>query len=173
MTESSEDLQYIVDQFERTLNKTALKLILVRKKYFYSKKGPRKSCEKVRVSGEEMEDVNKFKYLEVSVIEDGSIEEAVNQRLNKGRKACVTKGKLWKENMISRELKKDLLEKVVIPTGVHGSEAWLLNTQKRRKIEMFEMMCLRSIWGIRTCGRVRNYLIRERCGGEICVIEKM
>ena len=51
MTESSEDLQYIVDQFERTLNKTALKLILVRKKYFYSKKGPRKSCEKVRVSG--------------------------------------------------------------------------------------------------------------------------
>ena len=72
--------------------------------------------------------------------------------------------KLWKENMIFREVKRELYERVVIPTVVYGSETWSLSAQERRKIEVFEMMCLRNICGLRRVNRVRNALIRERCG---------
>ena len=63
---------------------------------------------------------------------------------------------LWKENMISREVKQGLYERVRIPTLVYGSVMWSLGVQERRKIEVFEMMCLRNICGIKRVDRVRN-----------------
>ena len=39
---------------------------------------------------------------------------------------------------------------------------WSLSAQERRKTEVFEMMCLRNICGIRRVGRVRNAIMRER-----------
>ena len=66
--------------------------------------------------------------------------------------------------MISREVKRELYERVVIPTVVYGSETWLLSAQERRKLQVFEMMCLSNICGIRRVDRVRNAIIRERCG---------
>ena len=57
--------------------------------------------------------------------------------------------KLWKENVISREVKRELYERVVIPSVDYGSGTWSLSAEERRKIELFEMMCLRNICGIR------------------------
>ena len=79
-----------------------------------------------------------------------------------GRKVWGTMANLWKENMISRELKREVYERVVIPTMVYGSETWSLSAQERRKIEVFEMMCLRNIYGIRRVDRVRNAIIKRR-----------
>ena len=73
--------------------------------------------------------------------------------------------KLWKENIISREVKRELYERVVIPTVVYGSEKGSLSAQERRKVGVFEMMCLRNICGIR---RVRNAIIREVRVGVEC-----
>ena len=70
--------------------------------------------------------------------------------------------KVMEENMISRKVKRELYGKVVIPTVVYGSETWSLSAQERRKVEVFEMMCLRNIYGIRSVDRVRNAIIRER-----------
>ena len=50
---------------------------------------------------------------------------------------------------------------MMIPTAVYGSETWSLGAQVRRKIEVFEVMCLRSIRGIKRVDKVRNFLIRE------------
>ena len=55
---------------------------------------------------------------------------------------------------------------------------WEVKTGKRtevgvrRKIEVFEMMCLRNIIGIRRVDRVRNAIIRERCGCELSVLKE-
>ena len=69
--------------------------------------------------------------------------------------------KLWKENIIFREVKRELYERVVIPTVVYGSDTWALSGQVRRKMEVCEMMCLRNICGIRRVNRVRKTIIRE------------
>ena len=44
---------------------------------------------------------------------------------------------------------------------------------RRRKIEVFEMMCLSNISRIRRVDRVRNAIIRERCRCELSVLERI
>ena len=66
------------------------------------------SCEKVRVSGEEIQQVDKFNYLELMIRTDGDMEEEVAHRVLEGRKVWETMAKLWRENMIFREVKRVL-----------------------------------------------------------------
>ena len=80
--------------------------------------------------------------------------------------------KLWKGNMISREIKRELFEMVAIPTVVYASETWSLSAQEKRNIEVFEM-CLKHIYGIRRVDSARNAIIRERCGCELSVRERI
>ena len=44
---------------------------------------------------------------------------------------------------------------------------------REEKIEVFEMMCLRNICGIRRVDRVRNAIIKERCGCELSVLQRI
>ena len=48
---------------------------------------------------------------------------------------------------------------------VYGSE--------RKKIEGFEIMCLRNIWGIRRVYRIRNLLTREKRGYQFSVLDRI
>ena len=73
--------------------------------------------------------------------------------------------------MISKEVKRELYENVVKQTVIYDSETWSLSTQERRKIEIFEMTCLRNICGIGRADRLRNSLITERYGCELSVLE--
>ena len=54
------------------------------------------SCEEVRVNGEELQDVGKFKYLGVMISTDGGIGEEVAHRVLEARKVWGTMAKLWK-----------------------------------------------------------------------------
>ena len=72
-------------------------------------------------------------------------------------------------NMISREVKRELYERVVMPTVVYGWETWAFNAQERRKIEV----CLRNTCGIRRVDRVRNAIIKERCRCEWSLLERI
>ena len=47
---------------------------------------------------------------------------------------------------------------------VYGSETWSLRAQESRKIEGFEMMCLRNICDIRRVNKVRNTIIKRGAG---------
>ena len=112
------------------------------------KKGQRESCEKVRMSGKKKKGVDKFKYLVMIITVGGEIGEEVAHRVLEGRMVWGTKAKFWK-NLICRELKRELYNRVVIPTKVYGSKMWPLSAEDKRRIEVLEMMCLRSICGIR------------------------
>ena len=53
--------------------------------------------------------------------------------------------------------KKCLYEGVIIvPTALYGAEAWGMRRAERRKVNVLEMKCLRSLVGVSRRGRVRN-----------------
>ena len=56
---------------------------------------------------------------------------------------------------------------------VYGSEKWSLSVQQRRKLEVFEKMCLRSICGIRRVNRMKNLQMRKRFWCELSVLERV
>ena len=53
---------------------------------------------------------------------------------------------LWKENIISKAVKKEFYERVVIPTAVNSPETWSLREQKRRNTEVFNGVFKKYKW---------------------------
>ena len=134
VAETREHVQHIASEYKRVCDSMGLKSNVGKSKVLMVKRDQMGSCEKVRVSGEEMQKVDKFNYLGATISTDGGMEEEVAHTVAEGRMVWGTMAKLWKENMISREVKRELKERVVIPTVVYGSETWSLSADERRKI---------------------------------------
>ena len=63
--------------------------------------------------------------------------------------------------------KKCLYEEVIAPTALHRAEAWGMRSAERRKVNVLEMKCLRSLVGVSRMDRVRNEEVRRRAGIEM------
>ena len=62
--------------------------------------------------------------------------------------------------------KKCLYDGVIVPTALYGAEAWGIRSAERRKVNVLEMKCLRSLVGASRMDRVRNEEVRIRAGIE-------
>ena len=62
--------------------------------------------------------------------------------------------------------KKYLYEGVIVLTVLYRAEAWDLRSAERRKVNVLEMKCLRSLVGVSRMDRVRNEEVRRRAGIE-------
>ena len=62
--------------------------------------------------------------------------------------------------------KKCLYEGAIVPTALYGAEAWGMRSAERRKVNVLEMKCLRSLVGVSRIDRVRNEQVRRRAGIE-------
>ena len=67
---------------------------------------------------------------------------------------------------LGRKAKKCLYERVIVPTALCGAEAWGMRSDERRKVNVLEMKCLRSLVGVSRMDRVRNEEVRWRAGIE-------
>ena len=62
--------------------------------------------------------------------------------------------------------KKCLYEGVIAPTALYGAKEWGMRSAERRKVNVLEMKCLRSLVGVSRMDRVRNEDMRRRAGIE-------
>ena len=60
--------------------------------------------------------------------------------------------------------KKCLYEGVIVSTALYGAEAWGMRSTERRKVNVIEMKCLRSLVGVSRMDRVRNEEVLRRAG---------
>ena len=65
------------------------------------------------------------------------------------------------------QAEKCLYEGEIVPTALYGAEAWGMRSAKRRKVNVLEMKCLRSLVGVSRMDRVRNEEVRRRAGIEM------
>ena len=62
--------------------------------------------------------------------------------------------------------KKCEYEGVIVPTTLYGAEEWGMRSAERKKVNVLEMKCLRSLVGVSQMDRVRNEEVRRRAGIE-------
>ena len=63
--------------------------------------------------------------------------------------------------------RKCLYEGITGPTALYGAEAWGMRSAEGRKVNVLEMMCLRSLVAVTLIDRVRNEEVRSRTEVEI------
>ena len=118
----------------------------------------------VILNGEPLEEVDCFKYLGLQVPADGGCESDVVLRMNEGFRAWGALKSVLSNKGLGIKAKKCLYEGIIVPTALYGVEAWGMRRAERRKVNVLEMKCLRSLVGVSRMDRVRNEEVCRRPG---------
>ena len=71
---------------------------------------------------------------------------------------------VWADHGIPRKLKADLMKALVWPIATFGCEAWTLKKNDERRIEAFEMFCIRRLLRVSWIDRRTNEWCLEKLG---------
>ena len=93
---------------------------------------------------------------------DGECERDVVHTMNEGYRAWGALKNVLSNRRLGIEAKKCLYEGVIIPTALHRAEAWGIRSAERRKVNVLEKKCLRSLVGVSRMDRVRNEEVHRR-----------
>ena len=107
-----------------------------------------------------------FKYLGSQVEADGGCERDVVHRMNEGYRAWGALKSVLRNRGLGIKAKRCLYEGVIVPTALYGAEACGMRSAERRKVNVLEMKCLRSLVGVSQMERVRNEEVCRRAGIE-------
>ena len=114
------------------------------------------------LNGEPLEEVDCFKYLGSQVAADGGCKRDVVHRMNDGYRVWRVLKSVLSNRGLGIKDKKCLYEGVIVPTASYGAEVWGMRSVERRKVNVLEMKCLRSLVGVSRMDRVRNGEVRRR-----------
>ena len=74
--------------------------------------------------------------------------------------------KLLSNRGLGIKAKKSLNDGVIVPTQLYGADAWGMRSAERRKVNVLEMKCFRSLVGVSRMDRVWNEKVRRSTGIE-------
>ena len=173
VAESEEDLQKLVTEFERVCTRRKLKVNVAKSKVMRSTRANDRAETRISMNGEQLEEVDSFKYLGSHVTKAGTVDEEVKYRVKEASKCMGGMKSVMSNRALGMSAKRRLYEGVVVPTAVYGAETWNMKEADRRRLDVFEMRCLRSMVGVSRLDRVRNEEVRRRAGVERKLSEKV
>ena len=106
-------------------------------------------------------------YLRSQVVADEGCEMDVVHRMNEWYRAWGALKSVLSNRGLGIKAKKCLYEGVIVPTALYGAEAWGMRSAERRKSNVLEIKCLRSLVVVSRMDRVRNEEVRRRAGLEM------
>lgn len=118
------------------------------------------TCANITMNGEQLEEVNSFKYLGAILSKDGTCTAEVNSRIAAATAAMASLTHIWKSDM-SFQIKYKLYRSLVISTFLYGCETWTLHAETERRIQAFEHKCLRRLLRISYKDHKTNDFVRS------------
>uniref|UniRef100_A0A8C8DHP6 ribonuclease H n=1 Tax=Oryzias sinensis TaxID=183150 RepID=A0A8C8DHP6_9TELE len=164
VADSEESLARLVEEFGRVCDRRKLRVNVEKSKVMRCTRVKGERRLNVALNGELLEEVECFQYLGSCVCVDGGIGGEVEFRMNEVRKIWGGMKRVFECRSLGKDAKRRLYEGVVVPAALYGAETWSLKVAEKRKLNVVEMRCLRSMCGVTRMDRVRNEVIRERTG---------
>ena len=122
VADSEEKLQKLVTEFDRVCERRKLRVNVSKSKVMCCSRREDGVRMNVRLKGELLEEVDKFKYLGAIISKGGEVAEDVAFRVGEARKTAGVLSGLWKNGQLGMEAKRRLYEGVVVPTALYGAE---------------------------------------------------
>ena len=163
VADTEEKLARLVREFARVCGRRKLKVNVGKSKVMKCTREARGRLV-VRMNGEELEEVESFKYLGSTVAADGGVGTEVRVRVKEAGKVLGGLNRLFECKALGMGVKKMLYEGIVVPTALYGAETWNMGVADKKRLNVMEMRCLRSMCGVTRMDRVRNEEVRRRTG---------
>ena len=93
------------------------------------------------------ENVEKFRYLGVTVTNTNDIREVVKRRINMGNACYYSLEKIVSSRLLSEKLKVKAYKIIILPDVSYGCETWSLTLREEHGLSVFENKVLRKIFG--------------------------
>ena len=164
VADSEKKLCQLVAEFGRVCKRRKLRVNVGKSKVMRCTRNEDGARLNVSLDGEALEEVDNFKYLGSVIAANGGVEADVSHRVSEGCKMLGAVNGVMKNRGLGMNVKRVLYERVIVPTVTYGSELWGMKERERRKLNVFEMRCLRSMCGVSRLDRLRNEEVRERTG---------
>jgi hypothetical protein len=96
---------------------------------------------------DDIETVESFIYLGVTLNTDGTEEPEIQRRIVKGNKAYFSLDHVFRSNNTHWRSKIRVYKTIIRPIVCYGCETWVMTEETKRKLEVFERKVLRKIFG--------------------------
>ena len=115
----------------------------------------------IRVNGEKLDCVKRFKYLGTIITDEGSKPEIL-ARIAQATAALAKLKTIWNDRNIALSSKIRLMRSLVMSIFMYACESWTLTAETETRIQAMEMRCLRKLLGITYREHITNEEVRNR-----------
>ena len=155
MARSEEELQDLTTRLETSANAYGMEISTEKSKILVNSTTPTTPTN-IKMSGETLEEVETFKYLGAVITKEGTSTQEVKIRLAMALSSMSKLVKVWRSHNIRTHTKVRLYKALITSIALYGCEAWTLTAELERRIQAFEMKCLRRILNINYRDRKTN-----------------
>ena len=141
----SEKLQKVVTKVKEESSKAGLDMNVKKTKVMIISKEPTGKAVEIKVNDETLEQVDTFKYLGTQIKDDLMTDKEVETRENLAKSKFCSIYKVLTSKRLKMSTRLNILNCYVFSIYCYGCEAWTLNKVLERKIDVFEMWCLRMM----------------------------
>ena len=115
----------------------------------------------IRVNGEKLDCVNRFKYLGAIIADEGSKPEIL-ARIGQATAALAKLKTIWNDRNIALSSNIRLMRSLVMSIFMYTCESWTLTAETEKRIQAMETRCLRKLLGITYRDRITNEEVRNK-----------
>lgn len=116
---------------------------------------------KIQINEQEIEQTKQFKYLGVTIDNDGRQEIDISERIEKCNKLYYTMNvNFINKREVSQKTKLTVYKTIFRPTMTYGCESWVLTQKMKLRLEATEMKYLRRVKGVSLRDKIRSSQIR-------------
>ena len=155
IADSENDLQTLIERVHDVSKKYGMEISIPKTKAMIFSHEDQLQVN-IKMDDTSLEQVNRFKYLGVTLIPSNDSTSEIKSRLLLVSTALGKLQKVWSDKDITLSTKLCLLNALAYPVLLYGSEIWTIKKNDLKKLVAFEMRCYRKVLNITWKDKIRN-----------------
>lgn len=173
LASSAEELQMMVTKINESFEWKGMKMNVSKTKVMVFEKDEIMTDCEIMIGEERLEQVKEFVYLGTLFTGDGKHEKDIERRVNAGNRVNGALNAFMGSQKITQKARVAVHRGVLVPTLMYGSESWVWQKRHQSRVNAVEMRALRSMCGVKLSDRIRNSVIRGKCGMDGDIVTKI